>query len=126
MLNFYQKFFCGAAGVLAPLTNDLRDPGKSLTWSPALDSAFRRTKDLLASVPELVHPCSGAHISLAVDASDPHVGSVLQQLLGSSGFLLKEVIRHIAIRYVRQIVDLSISCVYYILFKILLYKFIYS
>ena len=56
-------------------------PGKSLTWSPALDSAFRRAKALLAAVLELIHPRPGAQISLAVDASDSHVGSVLQQFL---------------------------------------------
>ena len=84
MLKFYRKFPHGAAGVLAPLTDALRGPGKSLIWSPGLDSAFHHAKDLLASVPELVHPCPGAQIFLAVDASDSHVGSVLQQLLDGS------------------------------------------
>ena len=41
MLNFYQKFLCGAARVLGPLTDALRGPGKSLIWSPALNSTFR-------------------------------------------------------------------------------------
>ena len=49
-----RKLLCGAAGVLAPLTDALKGPGKSLTWSPALDSAFCHAKDLLVSVPELV------------------------------------------------------------------------
>ena len=31
MLNFYWKFLRGAAGVLAPLTDTLKGPGKSLT-----------------------------------------------------------------------------------------------
>ena len=84
MLNFYRKFLCEAAGVLAPFTDDLKGPGKSLSWSTALKSAFRRAKDPLASVPELVHPRPGAQISLAVDASDSHVGSVLEQLLDGS------------------------------------------
>ena len=84
MLNFYQKFLHGAAVVLAPLTDTLRGPGKSLAWSPALDPAFCCAKELLTSVPELMHSCPGAQISLAVDASDSHVGSVLQQLLDGS------------------------------------------
>ena len=84
MLNFYRKFLCGAAGVLAPLTDALRGPGKSIIWSLALDSSFRHAKDLLASVPELAHLRPGAQISLAVDAFDSHVGSVLQQLLDGS------------------------------------------
>ena len=84
MLNFYKKFLHGAAGVLAPLTEALRGPGKSLIWSPALDSAFRHAKYLLALVPELVHPRPGAQISLAVDAFNSHIGFVLQQLLDGS------------------------------------------
>ena len=38
MLNFYRKFLWGAARVLASLTDALKGPGKSLTWSPVLDS----------------------------------------------------------------------------------------
>ena len=57
-----------------------------------MDSAFHHTEDLLALVPELVHPSPGVQISLAVDVSNSHFGSVLQQLLGSSGFLLQEAI----------------------------------
>ena len=83
-MNFYQKFLRRAAGVLAPLTDALRGPGKSLTWSLALYSAFRRAKDLLSSVPEFVDSGPGAQISLAVDTSNSHVGSVLQQLLDGS------------------------------------------
>ena len=62
----------------------LKGLGKSLTWSLTINYSFRSAKDLLATVPELVHPCPGAQISLAVDASESHVGSVLQQLLDGS------------------------------------------
>ena len=78
MLIFYRKFLGGAAGVVAPLTDSLKGPGKFLPWSPALVFAFHSAKDLLASVPELVHP--RPH----VDASDSPVDSVLQQLLQES------------------------------------------
>ena len=84
MLNFYRKFLHSAAVVPAPLTDTLKGPGKSLAWSRALDSTFRHAKNILASVPELVNPLPGAQISLAVDASDSHVGYVLQQLLDGS------------------------------------------
>ena len=84
MLNLYRKFLLGAAGVLAPLTDALRGPGKTLAWSPALDLAFLHAKGLLAAVSELVHPSPGAQLSLAVDSSDSHVGAVLQQLLDGS------------------------------------------
>ena len=70
MINFYQRFLSNNAQVLAPLTNAPRGPGKSLLWSPVLDSTFRHAKLLLASVPVLTDP---------VDASNSHVGAVLQQ-----------------------------------------------
>ena len=79
MVNFYRKFLRGAARVLAPLTNALKGPGKSLICTPILEAAFRHAKDLLIKVPELTHPRPSALISLAVDASDSHVGAVLQQ-----------------------------------------------
>ena len=79
MVNFYRKFLRGAARVLAPLTDALKGSGKSLTCTPLLDTAFRHAKDFLIKVPELAHPRPSAPISLAVDASDSHVGAVLQQ-----------------------------------------------
>ena len=84
MINFYRKFLRGAAGVLAPLTDALKGPGKSLTWSPVLDSTFARAKDLLSSAPEIVHSRPDALVSLAVDASNTHLSAVLQQLLDGS------------------------------------------
>ena len=51
----------------------------SLLWSPVLDFAYLLAKQLLASVPVLTHPEPGAPVSLALDASDSHVGAVLQQ-----------------------------------------------
>jgi len=83
MVNFYRKFLRGAARVLAPLTDALKGPGKTKTilWTPLMDSAFVKIKNLLSSVPELVHPQCNAPISLAVDASDSHIGAVLQQQL---------------------------------------------
>ena len=82
MINLYSKFLRGATRVLAPLMDTLKGPGKSLSWSPALDSAFTRAQDLLSSVPELVQPQTDAPISLSVDASDTYLGVVLQQLMG--------------------------------------------
>ena len=63
--------------VLAPLTNALKGPGKSLQWSPTLDSAFSTAKLLLVSVPVFTHSVPRAAVSLAVDVSDSHVGAVL-------------------------------------------------
>ena len=61
------------------MTDALKGTSKALTWTPDLDVAFRRAKDLLVKVPELIHPRPSAPISIAVDASDSHVGAVLQQ-----------------------------------------------
>ena len=81
MVNFYRKFLRSAARVLAPLTDALKGPGKTISWSPLMNSAFNRAKLLLSTVPELVHPQPNAAISLSVDASDTHIGAVLQQQL---------------------------------------------
>ena len=81
MINFYQRFLGNAAQVLAALTNALKGPGKSLLWSPELNSSFIFAKKLLASVPVLTHPEPGDPVSLDVDASYSHVGAVLQQKL---------------------------------------------
>ena len=54
MINFYQRFLRDRAQDLAPLTN------------------------------ALTHLVPGAAISLAVDASDSHIGAVLQQHLHGS------------------------------------------
>ena len=49
-----------------------------------MDSAFVSPKSALALVPTLVHPESSSHVSLAVDASESHVGAVFQQLVQGS------------------------------------------
>jgi hypothetical protein len=51
-----------------------------LEWPPAAASAFVAAKAALESATVLSHPLPGAVVSLAVDASDSHVGGVLQQL----------------------------------------------
>ena len=83
MVNFYRKFLQGAARVLAPLTDALKGPGKTLTWSPDLEAAFHHAKVL-----ELIHPHSSAPVSLAVDTSDSNVGAVLQQRVDDAWFPL--------------------------------------
>ena len=46
-----------------------------------MTSAFSSPKALLSSLPTLVHPVPNAPISMAVYASNTHVGGVLQQLV---------------------------------------------
>jgi len=49
-----------------------------------LNSSFIKGKQLLLAVPSLVHPVPQAPISHAVDATNTHIGAVLQhKALGS-------------------------------------------
>jgi hypothetical protein len=64
-----------ADGTLQPLTDLLRGSPKLLVWTE---------EAALATATALVHPLPGAVISLATDASDTHIGGVLQQLTGGS------------------------------------------
>ena len=93
MIKYYRKILHGAAHILDSLTDALKGPDKSLSWSLVLDSAFTRARDLLSSIPELVNPHPDTQGSLAVDASNTHLSAVLQQLLGSVVFLLQEAVR---------------------------------
>jgi len=79
MVNFYRQFLPSIAQVLQPLTDFLRGNPKVLAWSAEAAAAFIAAKAALVSVVPLSHPAPGAPISLAVDASDSHVGGVLQQ-----------------------------------------------
>ena len=81
MLNFYRKFIKNAALILALFTNPLKGPGKLLDWTLPLDATFRRARDILSALPI---PVPGAHIYLAVDASDTHVGGVHQHKVQQS------------------------------------------
>jgi hypothetical protein len=80
MINFYRRFLPKIAATLRPLTDLLRGNPKSLDWSAAAAEAFSAAKAALVAAVPLSHPTPGATLSLAVDASDSHVGVVLQQL----------------------------------------------
>jgi len=80
MINFYRRFLPDIAKVLLPLTEALKGNPKTLVWPPAVAAA---KAPLVAAVP-LAHPAPDAVLSLATDASDTHVGGVLQQLQGGS------------------------------------------
>jgi hypothetical protein len=77
-----ENFLPGNARTLQPLTNALRGDPKTLIWPPVAD--FKAAKAALAAVVPLAHPALNAVLSLAKDASDTHVGGVLQQLAGGS------------------------------------------
>jgi transposase InsO family protein len=78
MVNFYRRFIPTAANILLPLTDALRADW-SWVWAPAMQHSFQLVKDTLAEVATLTHPDPAADLSLAVDASNTHIGAVLQQ-----------------------------------------------
>ena len=83
MLNFYRRFLPQAAAVLKPLTAVLQGGTRGrLTWTEEMAAAFKRGKEAIVAAVELAHPDPAAVLSLAVDASDSHVGAVLQQQKG--------------------------------------------
>jgi len=77
MVNYYRRFVKGAAAILKPLTDATRGPGGQSTQIVMTDdmcTAFSEAKMALVKAAVLVHPLPSAEISLAVDASDKHVG----------------------------------------------------
>ena len=82
MINYYRRFIRGAACLLKPLTDATRGPGSQntpLTMVADMQQAFSAAKSALVGAAMLTHPRADAEVSLAVDASDKHVGGVLQQ-----------------------------------------------
>ena len=81
MINFYNRFLPSVASTLQPLYESLDKQKKLITWTSTMDTAFKRSKEALASATLLVHPQRDAPTSLTVDASDLAVGGVLQQFV---------------------------------------------
>jgi hypothetical protein len=77
MMNFYRRFLPGISGTLRPLAALSGNP-KILPWTPDMETAFATAKATLVPAVPLAHPLTGAVIALATDASDTHVGAVLQ------------------------------------------------
>jgi Reverse transcriptase (RNA-dependent DNA polymerase)/RNase H-like domain found in reverse transcriptase len=85
LLNYYRRFMPGLAGVLCPLTNATASKPKGLlVWTPAMITAFEAAEHALTAAVPLHFPDPEAELSMAVDASDSHVGAVLQQRRGGA------------------------------------------
>ncbi len=82
MINFYRCFLQSVAGTLRPLTAALSGNHKTLPWTPNMETAFAAANAALVAAVPLAHPLPGAVLALATDASDTHVGAVLQQQVG--------------------------------------------
>jgi hypothetical protein len=79
MVNFYRRFLPNCAQVLKPLTDLLKGGAKTLLWTATAQETFQKAKCLLAAAVPLQHPAPDAELSLATDASDTHIGGVMQQ-----------------------------------------------
>lgn len=78
MIGYYRRFIVKFSQLTAPLT-DLLKKGTKFVWSPECDEAFLATKNILSSYPILHAPDFSQSFTLAVDASNTGVGSVLLQ-----------------------------------------------
>jgi hypothetical protein len=96
MVNFYRCFLPNCAQVLGPLTDLLKGGAKTLEWTTSAQEAFQGAKCLLAAAVPLQHPAPTAELSLATDASDAHIGGVMQQKSGDHwrplGFFSRKLI----------------------------------
>ena len=64
-----------------PLYELLKGDGPDINWTVESESSFDEAKLSLASAVLLHHPHPIAPLSLAVDASNTHIGAVLQQFV---------------------------------------------
>jgi hypothetical protein len=69
--------------VLLPLTDLLKGGLQTLQWTTAAQESFQKVQPLLAAAVLLQHPSPTAELSLAIDASDTHIGGVMQQKSGN-------------------------------------------
>jgi hypothetical protein len=82
MMNLYRRFLPNCAQVLRPLTDLLKGGAKTLEWTASAQEAFQGAKRLLAAAVPLQHTAPTAMLSLATEASDTHIGGVMQQKSG--------------------------------------------
>jgi RNase H-like domain found in reverse transcriptase len=84
LINFYRQFLPEIAATLMPLTDALRGLPRNLTVTAEMTAAVAVAKDALAAATGMVHPLPHAQLALVTDASDSHVGGVLQQREGAA------------------------------------------
>jgi hypothetical protein len=98
LVNFYRRFLPAIARTLKPLTDLLRGSPKTLSWPPEAAAAFTQAKAALIAAVPLSHPAPRATLSLAVDASDSHVGGGLtaagRPLMAAPGLLLSQAVSY--------------------------------
>ncbi len=95
MVNFYCRFLPNSAQVLHPLTDLLKGGLRTLQWTATAQESFQKVKRLLAAAVPQQHPSLTAELSHATDASDTHIGGIMQQKSGNHwqplGFFSQEL-----------------------------------
>lgn len=79
VLNFYNRFLCGAAHTVEPL-HRLLDNNNSWKWTEREAEAFRQAKQLLPSSTVLAHYGVQKPLIVACDASPYGLGAVLSHV----------------------------------------------
>jgi hypothetical protein len=107
LINFYRRFLPSIARTLKPLTDLLKGNPKVLLWPSEAAAAFLAAKSALVAAVPLSHPAPNATLSLAVDASDSHVGggppAVGRQGLEAAGLLFAQtVVSGVQVLHLRQ------------------------
>jgi hypothetical protein len=87
-MNFYRRFLPGVPGTLCLFTAALSGNPKVLPWTPDMETAFAAAKAALVAAVPLAHPLPRVVLAMATDASNTHVGAVLQQQVGQHWQLL--------------------------------------
>ncbi len=67
---------------MKPLTDLLKGGAEMLEWTVSTQEAFQNAKHLLAAAVPLQHPAPNAELSLDTDASNTHIGGVMQHKSG--------------------------------------------
>ena len=95
MINSYRRFLPAAARTLCPLTEALKGNPKVFCWTTEMQATADAIRVALAAAVPLSHPLPTAELSLATDASDSHIGGVLQQreagAWGPLGFFFRKL-----------------------------------
>ena len=76
--DFYRRLIRNYRALAAPLTA-LTSTLVRVTWSPAVEEAFRELKRQFTSAPILLQPDPNRQFIVEVDASDVGVGAILSQ-----------------------------------------------
>lgn len=89
MVNYYHRFIPNLAQIFAPVYDELtklnkRKPKGTFSWPPECQDAFILAKEALTKATLLNFPNDDAPLKIYTDASDKHVGAVLQQGTGNN------------------------------------------